>query len=164
MNKVQIAEIVALFPFESDTAKSLVNRLESALGKEGSPSARLRMASSSLLAQSDKLPDDSQDASMLLALGSFLVIASEIAKDNTPAPSTTQAPKAPKATREKWFDADSDEARAITTPKPRTKKTEKPAISAELIAQVIAELTARGQSANTNRSPLRVPRVAGFRV
>ena len=134
-----------MFPFSSDIAKSLVNRLESALGKEGSPSARLRMASSSLLALSDKTQDE-QDASMLLALGSFLVIASDIAKDNTPAPSTT-TPKAPKATREKWFDADSDEARAITTPKPRTKKTNAP--SADGISPLVAMLeeflkTARG--------------------
>ena len=141
MNKVQIAEIVALFPFESDTAKSLVNRLESALGKEGSPSARLRMASSSLLAQSDKLPDDSQDASMLVALGSFLLIGSEIAKDNTPAPSTT-TPKTPKATREKWFDADSAEAQAIIAPKPRTKKTPAPALDLDALAKVLGEMLA----------------------
>jgi hypothetical protein len=131
-----------MFPFSSDVAKSLVNRLESALGKEGSPSARLRMASSSLLAQSDKLDAESQDASMLLALGSFLVIASEIAKDNTPAPSTT-TPKAPKATREKWFDADSDEARAITTPKPRTKKNASvPVIADEILALLVQAINA----------------------
>jgi len=122
MNKNEIANIVALFPFESDTAKSLVNRLESALTKDGTPSARLRMASSSLLALSDKVDSESQDSGMLVALGSFLLIGSEIAKEQAPKASTTQAPKAPKATREKWFDADSPEAKAITTPKPRKNK------------------------------------------
>jgi cell division septation protein DedD len=145
MNKNEIAQVVEMFPLSSDVAKSLTNRLESALGKDGTPSARLRMASSSLLALSDKTQDE-QDASMLLALGSFLVIASEIAKDNTPAPSTT-TPKAPKKTREKWFDADSAEAQAITTPKPRTKKTNAP--SADGISPLVVMLeeflkTARG--------------------
>jgi hypothetical protein len=149
MNKNEIAQIVALFPFESDTAKSLTNRLESALTKDGTPSARLRMASSSLLALSDKVDSESQDSGMLVALGSFLLIGSEIAKEQAPKASTTQAPKAPKTTREKWFDADSDEAKAITTPKPRTKKTTAPSVEAEAISPLIAMLeefikTARG--------------------
>jgi hypothetical protein len=142
MNKSDINAVVEMFPLSSDVSKSLTNRLESALGKEGSPSARLRMASSSLLALSDKTADE-QESAIIAALGSFLVIASDIAKDNTPAPSTT-TPKAPKATREKWFDADSAEAKAITTPKPRTKKTETPAISAELITALLEAISARG--------------------
>ena len=143
MNKQEIANVVELFPFSSDVAKSLVNRLESALGKEGSSSARLRMASSSLLALSDKTQDE-QDASMLLALGSFLVIASEIAKDNAPKATTTQEPKAPKTTREKWFDADSPEAKAITTPKPRKKNAPAPALDLDAVATLLGEILARG--------------------
>lgn len=134
---------MALFPFESDTAKSLVNRLESALGKDGSPSARLRMASSSLLALSDKVDSESQDSGMLVALGSFLLIGSEIAKEQAPKASTTQAPKAPKATREKWFDADSPEAKAITTPKPRAKKNAPaPVIADEILALLVQAINA----------------------
>ena len=144
MNKNEIAQIVALFPFESDTAKSLVNRLESALTKDGTPSARLRMASSSLLALSDKVDSESQDSGMLVALGSFLLIGSEIAKEQAPKASTTQAPKAPKTTREKWFDADSPEAKAITTPKPRAKKSETPALDLDAVAKLLGEILARG--------------------
>jgi hypothetical protein len=143
MNKNEIANIVALFPFESDTAKSLVNRLESALTKDGTPSARLRMASSSLLALSDKVDSESQDSGMLIALGSFLLIGSEIAKEQAPKASTTQAPKAPKATREKWFDADSPEAKAITTPKPRAKKNAPaPVIADEILALLVQAINA----------------------
>ena len=141
MNKVQIAEIVALFPFESDTAKSLVNRLESALGKEGSTSARLKMASSSLLALSDKTSDE-QDASMLLALGSFILICAEIGKDQISTPSTS-TPKAEKKTREKWFDADSPEAQAVLAPKPRkTKNAPAPALADDILALLVQAINA----------------------
>ena len=143
MNKVQIAEIVALFPLEPDTAKSLVNRLESALGKEGSASSRLKMASASILAQAGKLQEDDQDALILTALGSFLLISAEIAVDNTPAPSTTK-PKAEKKTREKWFDADSPEAQAITTPKPSKsgKAVQAPAVNLDAVAKLLSEILA----------------------
>lgn len=144
MNKQEIAQVVELFPFSSDVAKSLVNRLESALTKDGTPSARLRMASSSLLALSDKVDSESQDSGMLVALGSFLLIGSEIAKEQAPKATTTQAPKAPKATREKWFDADSPEAKAITTPKPRAKKAETPALDLDAVAKLLGEILARG--------------------
>jgi hypothetical protein len=149
MNKNEITAVVGMFDLSVDVAKSLVNRLESALGKEGSPSAKLRMASSSLLALSDKCDEESNDEAVTLALGSFLAIFAEIAKEQAPKASTTQAPKAPKTTREKWFDADSDEAKAITTPKPRTKKTTAPSVEAEAISPLIAMLeefikTARG--------------------
>jgi hypothetical protein len=144
MNKVQIADIVALFPLESDTAKSLVNRLDSALGKEGSASSRLKMASASILAQSGKLPEDDQDALILTALGSFLLISAEIAVDNTPAPSTNAKPKAEKKTREKWFDADSPEAQAITTPKPSKsgKTAPAPAVNLDAVAKLLTEILA----------------------
>lgn len=146
MNKVQIAEIVALFPFESDTAKSLVNRLESALGKEGSASSRLKMASASILAQAGKLAEDDQDALILTALGSFLLISAEIAVDNKPAPSTAK-PKAEKKTRENWYPADSTEGQAIiakTTPKPSKsgKAVQAPAVNLDAVAKLLTELLA----------------------
>jgi hypothetical protein len=143
MNKQEIANVVGMFDLSADVSKSLVNRLESALTKEGTPSAKLRMASSSLLALSDKCDEESNDEAVTLALGSFLAIFAEIAKDQAPKASTTQAPKAPKATREKWFDADSDEAKAITTPKPRTKKNAPaPAIADEILALLVQAINA----------------------
>jgi hypothetical protein len=144
MNKQEITNVVGMFDLSADVAKSLVNRLESALTKEGTPSAKLRMASSSLLALSDKCDEESNDEAVTLALGSFLAIFAEIAKDQAPKASTTQAPKAPKATREKWFDADSPEAKAITTPKPRAKKSETPALDLDAVAKLLGEILARG--------------------
>ena len=141
MNKNEITAVVGMFDLSADVAKSLVNRLESALGKEGSPSAKLRMASSSLLALSDKCDDESNDEAVTLALGSFLAIFAEIAKDQAPKATTTQAPK---AKREKWFDADSPEAKAITTPKPsRPKKNAPaPAVADEILALLVQAINA----------------------
>ena len=143
MNKQEITNVVGMFDLSADVAKSLVNRLESALTKEGTPSAKLRMASSSLLALSDKCEEESNDEAVTLALGSFLAIFAEIAKESAPKATTTQAPKAPKATREKWFDADSPEAKAITTPKPRTKKNAPaPAIADDILALLVQAINA----------------------
>jgi hypothetical protein len=102
------------------------------------------MASSSVLALSEKCEADSNDEAVTLALGSFMAIFAEIAKDQTPAPkANTQAPKTP---REKWFDADSPEAKAITTPKPaRTKKNAPaPALDLDAVTKLLAEILARG--------------------
>ena len=150
MNKVQIAEVVGMFDLSEAIAKSLVNRLESALGKTGSTSSRLKMASSSVMALSEKCESDSNDEAVVLAIGSFLVIFAEIAIENQPAPSTKANTSAPKTKREIWFDADSPEAIAITTPKPaRSKKAQASAeaqyanapASAEIIQALIQALT-----------------------
>jgi len=141
MNKNEIAQTVGMFDLSEAVAKSLVNRLESALGKDGSPSARLRMASSSVMALSEKCESESTDEAVVLAIGSFLVIFSEIAKDQTPTPSV----KAPKKTREKWFDADSAEATAVIakTAKPRTKKNAPaPAVAEEMLALLVQAINA----------------------
>lgn len=143
MNKSDITAVVEMFPLSGDVAKSLTNRLESALGKDGSPSARLRMASSSLLALSDKTADE-QESAIVCALGSFVAVIAEIAKDQTPAPTAKADTSAPKKTREKWFDADSAEAQAITAPKPRTKKTPAPAVDLDSLAKLLGEIIARG--------------------
>jgi hypothetical protein len=144
MNKNEIAQTVGMFDLSSDTAKSLVNRLESALTKDGTPSAKLRMASSSLLALSDKCEEDSTDEAVTLALGSFLAIFAEIAKESAP-----KAPKAEKKTRENWYPTDSAEGQAIiakTTPKPsRTKKNAPaPALDLDAVAKLLGEILARG--------------------
>ena len=79
------------------------------------------------MALSEKCESDSNDEAVILAIGSFLVIFAEIAIENQPAPSTKANTSAPKTKREKWFDADSVEAIAITTPKPaRSKKVQAP--------------------------------------
>ena len=114
-----------MFDLSEAIAKSLVNRLESALGKTGSTSSRLKMASSSVMALSEKCEPESNDEALVLAIGSFLVIFAEIAIENQPAPSTKANTSAPKTKREKWFDADSPEAIAITTPKPKKAKITK---------------------------------------
>ena len=139
MNKVQIAEVVDMFDLSADIAKSLVNRLEYALGKDGSPSTRLRMASSSVMALSEKCESESADEALVLAIGSFLAVFAEIAKDQTPAPST-KTTQAPKKARENWYKENSPEGQAIIakTSKPRTKKTNAP--SADGISPLIAML------------------------
>lgn len=137
MNKNEISQAVALFPFTSATSKSLTNRLESALAKEGSAHSRLKQASASLLALSDKVTDE-QDQAMVTALGSFVGITAEIAREIA----KENAPKhTPKTKRENWYDADSKEAQAILTksaPKPRKQR-----VSAEVeqISPMVALLT-----------------------
>jgi hypothetical protein len=149
MNKNEIGAVVGMFDLSADIAKSLVNRLESALTKDGTPSAKLRMASSSLLALSDKCEEDSTDEAVTLALGSFLAIFAEIAKESAPKAPTTKAPKAEKKTRENWYPADSTEGQAIiakTTPKPsRTKKNAPaPEVADEILALLVQAINARG--------------------
>jgi hypothetical protein len=137
MNKQTITEAVALFPFTSATAKSLSNRLESALAKEGSAHSRLKQASASLLALSDKVTDD-QDQAMVTALGAFIGITAEIAREIKKAEAPAQ--HTPKTKRENWYDADSAEAVAIinkSAPKPKK-------------SQVVADITPQEAQALIN--------------
>jgi hypothetical protein len=171
MNKQEIANVVGMFDLSADVAKSLVNRLESALTKEGTPSAKLRMASSSLLALSDKCDEESNDEAVTLALGSFLAIFAEIAKDQAPKASTTQAPKAPKATREKWFDADSHQKRKQSPHRSHAPRNQKRtqldlAIAGAKLLGATRASDKRGQVVTRHkpRPVTRNPRVAGFRV
>lgn len=138
--KKEIQEFVNMFDLSAPTAKSLGNRLDSALGKEGTPAQKLSMASKSLMKFADDIEIE-EEQNLIYAFGAFVQIASEIAKD-------TSKPKAQKSTRENWHDSDSDEAQEIlakkSAPKPRTKKAEAPALNAEVIAQLLEALTARG--------------------
>ena len=135
MNKNEIASAVEMFGFSSAVAKSLTNRLESALAKEGSAHSRLKQASASLLALSDKTSDE-QESAIMCAIGSLVGVIAEIARDN-------KTEKAPKAKRENWHDADSAEGKAIiarTAPKPKKINATSASVNADIIAQLLQAL------------------------
>jgi hypothetical protein len=125
---------------DSTTAKSLVNRLESALGKEGSASTRLSMAGSSVLVLADKMGDDDEASGLVYFLGSFLKLASEIAKDNK-----QEKPAKAKAKRETWHDADSEEAQEILSKKSPAKPARGKSVPAKSpdLSSVIAQALAK---------------------
>ena len=112
MNK-QIKELTEQLPIASDVQKSIANRLESALTKNGSAQSRLRMASQSMNALAKSTSDDESGYADLFAR--IFEIASQIGVDN-------KKPTEPKTTREIWYEADSPQAQAILSnakPKPR---------------------------------------------
>ena len=115
----QIKELTEQFPIASDVQKSIANRLESALTKNGSAQSRLRMASQSLNALANKYESDSDEFGYADIIARIFAIGAEIAIDN-------KKPATEKTTREQWYDADSKEAQAILASKsPRTpRKTE----------------------------------------
>lgn len=138
MNTNDIKDLVNMVEVSGATSKSLVNRLESALGKEGSAHARLSMAGSSLLNLSDKVGED--DSGMVAFMGTMLKYCAELAKE-IHAP----APKAKKETRETWYEADSPEAQEILSKSRKTSRKAKqetsPAIAPEILealAQILA--------------------------
>ena len=104
----QIKELTEQLPIASDVQKSIANRLESALTKNGSAQSRLRMASQSMNALSKKLTDDESGYADLFAR--ILEIGALIGVDNK---KQTEA----KTTRENWHDADSVEAQKILSAK-----------------------------------------------
>ena len=109
----QIKELTEQLPIASDVQKSIANRLESALTKNGSAQSRLRMASQSLNALAKKLSDDEQGYADIFAR--IFEIGALIGVDN-------KKPTEPKATREIWYEAASPQAQAILSnakPKPR---------------------------------------------
>ena len=113
----QIKELTEQLPIAKDVQKSIANRLESALTKNGSAQSRLRMASQSMNALAKNTSDDESGYADLFAR--IFEIASQIGVDN-------KKPTEPKTTREVWFDADSPQAQAILAskkPKPRKSKT-----------------------------------------
>jgi hypothetical protein len=115
----QIAELIEQIPVNSDVAKSIANRLESALTKKGSASSRLRMASQSLNALASKYEADTDENGYADLFARIFEIGAQIGVDNK-----TEA--TPKTTREQWHDADSAEGQAIIAsvkPKPRKSKS-----------------------------------------
>ena len=117
----QITELVDQLPISADVAKSIGNRLDSALTKTGSAQSRLKMASQSMNALASKYDADTDENGYADLFARIFAIASLVGVDNQKA--TTQAP-AVKTPREKWHDADTPEAQAIlTSKKPKPRKT-----------------------------------------
>lgn len=115
----QINELVEQIPVSADVAKSIKNRLESALTKKGSASSRLRMASQSLSALADKYEADTEENGYADLFARIFEIGALIGVDN-------KAEATQKTKRENWHDADSAEGQAIIAgkkPKPRKTKS-----------------------------------------
>jgi hypothetical protein len=136
----QITELVDQLPINADVAKSIANRLDSALTKTGSAQSRLKMASQSMNALASKYDADTDENGYADLFARIFAIASLVGVDNK----KDSAKPSTKSTRENWHDADSVEAQAILTskkPKPRkTKSVESPAITREQLARVKAIL------------------------
>jgi hypothetical protein len=139
----QIKELIEQIPVNSDVAKSIQNRLESALTKSGSAQSRLRMASQSLNALAKKLSDDEQGYADIFAR--IFEIGALIGVDN-------KKPTEPKSTREQWHDADSVEAKTIlATKSPRKpRKTKSVDTKAEAHEQIALLLDVLNGLANVN--------------
>jgi len=119
----QIKELVDQLPVASDVQKSIANRLDSALTKNGSAQSRLRMASQSLNALANKYEADTDENGYADLFARIFEIGALIAVDNKK--ENTQAP-AVKTPREKWHDADTPEAQAILASKsPRKPRKNK---------------------------------------
>jgi hypothetical protein len=115
----QINELVEQIPVSADVAKSIKNRLESALTKKGSAQSRLRMASQSLSALADKYEADTEENGYADLFARIFEIGAQIGVDN-------KAEATQKTKRENWHDADSAEGKAIIAgkkPKPRKTKS-----------------------------------------
>jgi hypothetical protein len=134
----QIKELIEQIPVNSDVAKSIANRLESALTKKGSAQSRLRMASQSLNALASKYEADTDENGYADLFARIFEIGAQIGVDNK-----TEA--TPKTTREQWHDADSAEGQAIIASKsPRKPRKNKSVIedmksNSDLVA-VIAQI------------------------
>ena len=133
----QITELVDQLPISADVAKSIGNRLDSALTKSGSAQSRLRMASQSMNALASKYDADTDENGYADLFARIFAIASLIGVDN-------KKPATEKTTRENWHDADSAEAKAITSktskPKPRKSASVKPNDSQALINALLDAL------------------------
>jgi len=115
----EIKELVDQLPISSDVQKSIANRLDSALTKNGSASSRLRMASQSMNALANKYEADTDENGYADLFARIFAIGALIGVDN-------KKDSAKKTTRENWHDADSAEGQAIIaskTSKPKPRKT-----------------------------------------
>jgi hypothetical protein len=107
------------------TLKSLTNRVNSALEKDGTPAQLLRGASQSINALIAKTADDGERA-IVSAFAYAFEVGAEIAKRGT-----EPTAKAPKQTREVWADTQ-EEAIAL-----KNAKAEKPAKPAKRNSRAI---------------------------
>lgn len=134
MNKQEITELVAQWGLTSESAKSCVNRLESALTKTGSASSRLSMVGSSLLKLSEQAPAD--DAGTIEALGNMAKFFSHVAVDNKKQADASTPAKKRKTGWEGLKPADA------TPAKPRKAKQElTEAITPELLEAISRVIT-----------------------
>ena len=133
----QIKELTEQLPIASDVQKSIANRLESALTKNGSAQSRLRMASQSLNALSKKLSDDESGYADIFAR--IFEIGALIGVDN-------KKPTEPKATRENWHDADSTEAKAILATKSPRKPRKNKSVAEAVPTQELIEAFMRAMA------------------
>lgn len=131
----QIKELAEQLPISSDVQKSIANRVESALTKNGSAQSRLRMASQSLNALANKYESDSDEAGYADLFARIFAIGAEIAVDN-------KKPATGKTTREQWHDADSKEAQAILASKSPKKPRKTKSVDADPQALINALLDA----------------------
>jgi hypothetical protein len=137
----QIKELTEQLPIASEVQKSIANRLDSALTKNGSAQSRLRMASQSLNALAKKYEDDSDEAGYADLFARIFEIGALIGVDN-------KKPATEKTTRENWHDADSKEGQAIlatkSPKKPRkTNRVEIEGLDADsIIKQLLEALSA----------------------
>jgi hypothetical protein len=129
----QITELVDQLPISADVAKSIANRLDSALTKTGSAQSRLKMASQSMNALASKYDADTDENGYADLFARIFAIASLVGVDNK----KDSAKPSTKSTRENWHDADSVEAQTIiASKKTKPRKTK----SVELDAVPTQEL------------------------
>lgn len=136
----QIKELIEQIPVNSDVAKSIQNRLESALTKKGSASSRLRMASQSMNALANKYEADTDENGYADLFARIFEIGALIGVDN-------KAEATQKTKRENWHDADSAEAQAIlATKSPRkprkTKSVELDAVNTQELIEAFMRAVA----------------------
>lgn len=130
MNKQQITEMLNAFPMTDSARKSVANRIESALSKNGTPAQLLSSASQSLKKRAEETPD-TPDYGAILGIAYALDFAREIINAGK------EATKGKK--REYWAETQ-EEAQALkakaesakTAPKPKKVKAEAPATASDL--------------------------------
>ena len=77
MNKQKISEMLAVFPMTESARKSVANRIESALSKNGTPAQLLSSASQSLRKRAEETPD-TPDYGAIIGIATALDFAREI--------------------------------------------------------------------------------------
>lgn len=132
MNKNQITELLAVFPLTESARKSVANRIESALSKNGTPAQLLSSASQSLKKRAEESAE-TPDYGAILGIAYALDFAREIINAGK------EAEKGKK--REYWAESQ-EEAQALkakaeatkTAPKPKKSnpKAEAPASAGDL--------------------------------
>lgn len=130
MNKQQISEMLAVFPMTESARKSVANRIESALSKNGTPAQLLSSASQSLRKRAEETPD-TPDYGAIIGIATALDFAREIVNAGKEAKKS--------AKREYWAESQ-EEAQALkakaeaskTAPKPSRKaKAEESSVTAK---------------------------------